>query len=46
MTQSDNAPVEVTPPSGDIETATWFGEHLANRIQVKLHGLKNHFHLI
>ncbi|NWK73882.1 flavodoxin family protein [Acinetobacter cumulans] len=28
MTQSDNAPVEVTPPSGDLETALWFGEYL------------------
>lgn len=32
MTQSDNAPVEVTPPTGDIETAIWFGEHLANTL--------------
>ena len=29
MTQSDNAPVEVTPPTGDIETAIWFGEYIA-----------------
>lgn len=29
MTQSDNAPVEVTPPQGDLETARWFGEYLA-----------------
>ena len=29
MTQSDNAPVEVTPPQGDLDTATWFGEYLA-----------------
>ncbi|WP_180171235.1 flavodoxin family protein [Acinetobacter sp. YH12023] len=28
MTQSDNAPVEVTPPAGDLETAIWFGEYL------------------
>ena len=28
MTQSDNAPVEVTPPTGDLETAIWFGEYL------------------
>ena len=28
MTQSDNAPVEVTPPSGDLQTALWFGEYL------------------
>ena len=35
MTQSDNASAEVTPPSGDLETARWFGEHIAqvvNRI--------------
>lgn len=29
MTQSDNAPVEVTPPQGDLKTAVWFGEYLA-----------------
>jgi NAD(P)H dehydrogenase (quinone) len=29
MTQSDNAPVEVTPPTGDLNTAIWFGEYLA-----------------
>lgn len=29
MTQSDNAPAEQTPPQGDIETAQWFGKHLA-----------------
>lgn len=29
MTQSDNAPVEVTPPAGDLETAVWFGEYIA-----------------
>lgn len=29
MTQSDNAPVEQTPPQGDIETAQWFGRYLA-----------------
>ncbi len=28
MTQSDNAPIEVTPPAGDLETAFWFGEYL------------------
>ena len=28
MTQSDNAPVEITPPEGDLNTALWFGEHL------------------
>lgn len=29
MTQSDNAPVDVTPPKGDLETAVWFGEYVA-----------------
>ena len=29
MTQSDNAPVEITPPSGDLQTAIWFGEYIA-----------------
>jgi NAD(P)H dehydrogenase (quinone) len=29
MTQSDNLPVAQTPPIGDIETAHWFGQHLA-----------------
>lgn len=29
MTQSDNAPVEVTPPDGDLNTALWFGEYIA-----------------
>lgn len=29
MTQSDNAPVEVTPPQGDLDTAVWFGDYLA-----------------
>lgn len=28
MTQSDNAPVEVTPPKGDLDTAVWFGEYI------------------
>ena len=28
MTQSDNAPVEITPPQGDLNTALWFGEYL------------------
>lgn len=28
MTQSDNAPVEVTPPEGDLTTAVWFGEYI------------------
>lgn len=29
MTQSDNAPADVTPPKGDLETAVWFGEYVA-----------------
>ena len=29
MTQSDNAPVELTPPEGDLKTAFWFGEYIA-----------------
>lgn len=33
MTQSDNAPVEVTPPQGDLATAIYFGEHLAQLVQ-------------
>ena len=36
MTQSDNAPVEITPPSGDLATAVWFGEYVAG----VLHRLK------
>ena len=28
MTQSDNAPVETTPPQGDLDTAIWFGEYI------------------
>lgn len=32
MTQSDNAPVEQTPPKGDIETAKWFGKYLAGLV--------------
>ncbi|SPL70357.1 flavodoxin family protein [Acinetobacter stercoris] len=35
MTQSDNAPIEITPPQGDLDTAFWFGEYIAlllNRI--------------
>lgn len=31
MTQSDNAPAEITPPAGDIRTAEAFGEHVAER---------------
>ena len=30
MTQSDNAPAEITPPEGDLETAARFGAHLAS----------------
>jgi NAD(P)H dehydrogenase (quinone) len=30
MTQSDNASVEVTPPQGDLDTAVWFGNHIAS----------------
>lgn len=33
MTQSDNAPVDVTPPEGDLATARYFGEHLAHLVQ-------------
>lgn len=29
MTQSDNAPVDVTPPKGDLDTAIWFGQYIA-----------------
>ncbi|MFC2993912.1 flavodoxin family protein [Acinetobacter sichuanensis] len=29
MTQSDNAPTDITPPKGDLETAIWFGEYVA-----------------
>ena len=32
MTQSVNAPAEVTPCKGDIDTAIWFGNHLAQTI--------------
>lgn len=38
MTQSDNAPVEITPPQGDLDTAIWFGEYIAltlNRLATK-----------
>ncbi len=31
MTQSDNAPAEITPPAGDIRTAELFGVHVAER---------------
>jgi NAD(P)H dehydrogenase (quinone) len=29
MAQSDSAPVDVTPPIGDLRTAQWFGEYVA-----------------
>ncbi|XID75444.1 flavodoxin family protein [Alkanindiges sp. WGS2144] len=32
MTQSNNAPVTETPPTGDIATATWFGQYLSELI--------------
>lgn len=32
MTQSDNAPVEITPPEGDLNTAIWFGEYIASLV--------------
>lgn len=32
MTQSLNAPPEETPGKGDIDTAIWFGDHLAKTI--------------
>lgn len=32
MTQSGNAPPEETPGKGDIDTAIWFGDHLAKTI--------------
>lgn len=33
MTQSENAPTELTPCQGDIQTAIWFGEHLAKMVR-------------
>jgi len=32
MAQSDSAPVEHTPPVGDLKTAEWFGEYIAQTI--------------
>ena len=29
MAQSDSAPVDITPPMGDLRTAEWFGEYVA-----------------
>lgn len=42
MTQSDNAPVEETPCQGDIDTAIWFGEHLAKTVLRFADGLTKH----
>ncbi len=33
MTQSDNAAVEITPPQGDLDTAEWFGEYIAQLLK-------------
>lgn len=33
MTQSENASVEITPPQGDLDTALWFGEYIAQLTQ-------------
>lgn len=33
MTQSIDAPPEVTPCQGDMDTAVWFGEHLAKIVK-------------
>ena len=32
MTQSLDGPPDVTPGAGDIDTAIWFGDHLAKTI--------------
>lgn len=32
MTQSDNAPADVTPPEGDLNTAAQFGQHIAQTL--------------
>ena len=32
MTQSLDGPPEETPGAGDIDTAIWFGDHLAKTI--------------
>ncbi|QIO05345.1 flavodoxin family protein [Acinetobacter shaoyimingii] len=38
MTQSDNAPVEITPPQGDLDTAIWFGEYIAGLVnKINMH---------
>ena len=36
MTQSDNAPASETPPDGDIRTAAWFGDYLAQLLAQRL----------
>ncbi len=33
MTQSTDAPIDQTPCQGDMDTALWFGEHLASSLQ-------------
>ncbi len=33
MAQSDSAPIDVTPPVGDLRTAEWFGQHIAKTVQ-------------
>lgn len=35
MTQSNNAPPDKTPPKGDINTAIWFGNYLAQLVTNK-----------
>lgn len=32
MCQANDAPADVTPPQGDIDTAFWFGGHLASLV--------------
>ena len=47
MTQSDNAPVEVTPPEGDLQTAIWFGEYIAltlARLNLKPNSIHKNLH--
>lgn len=38
MTQSDNAPPEETPPTGDLETARRFGERIATITEALVRG--------
>ena len=40
MTQSDDAPPKITPCQGDIQTAVWFGEHLAKMVLNYHHNTK------